>query len=284
MFDDKNSNSTTDDILTMGIGDEIMAVGQAFTQHCLSGKRVQILGADNRPRWDELWENLPWLAKPDEVGDFDAVVNFGGNRPYISYPFTREIGCTYSGWRARDNVAEFRFFDHEKSFAKEAAALLGPFVLVEPNLTPRTNPNKQWGREKWQSLVSILCDRGVTIAQMGAEPLNLLDGARFIQTSTFRLAAALLQKADSAVLPEGGLHHAAGALRKRVVVLFGGAVDVSATGYDDHINIVQEPACGRWLSCDHCHEIWSRLDPAFVADVLISSIQSENAPGSILIS
>jgi ADP-heptose:LPS heptosyltransferase len=149
---------------------------------------------------------------------------------------------------------------------------LGDFVIVEPTLTERTNPNKQWGRAKWQELTRILNDNGYRIVQIGPNADDILDGSQFIETPTFRVGAAVLQHSIGAILPEGGLHHAAGMLRKRVVVLFGGAVDVNATGYEDHINIVRGDACGNWLHCDHCKEIWAALQPREVADRFIDSL------------
>ena len=56
-------------------------------------------------------------------------------------------------------------------------------------------------------------------------------------TPGFRDAAALLRGARAAVLPEGGLHHAAAAVGCRAVVLFGAFGDPRATGYAEHINI-----------------------------------------------
>lgn len=256
----------------MGIGDEIMAAGQARTEFVRTGKRVRILDQDGRPRWCDVWDNLPWLATPGEQGDFSSINNYPGLRPYIAYPFNRETGCRYSGWRARDNLGGLIFNQSEMDFAASVRNSLGDFVIVEPTLTERTNPNKQWGRAKWQELTHILKDRGYRVVQVGPTAIEVLDGCQFIETPTFRVGAAVLQQSIGAVLPEGGLHHAAGMLRKRVVVLFGGAVDVNATGYEDHINIVRGEACGNWLPCDHCKEIWGALQPSEVADLFIDSL------------
>ena len=56
---------------------------------------------------------------------------------------------------------------------------------------------------------------------------------------------------------EGGFSHAAAALNKKAVVLFGGWIHPRTTGYDLHSNIyidIEGSPCGMRDSCKHCEE------------------------------
>lgn len=258
----------------MGIGDEIIASGHAKAVHRRTGKRVQIVDRYDRPRWHDVWEGLPYIVRPGENAAGAIKVRNGAQcRPYIRYPFNRKIGCTFSGWRVSDHVGEIRFSDAERRKAKAHAEALGPFVLVEPHVPPKSNPNKQWGWDKWQALVKPLRAERFQVAQFRLKGVPMLEGVTPIDTQSFREGAALLPHATGLILPEGGLHHAAGVLRLPAVVLFGGAVPTWATGYPWQTNIADDgEACGRWLPCSHCAEVWDRLTPQHVAETFLSNL------------
>ena len=82
-----------------------------------------------------------------------------------------------------------------------------------------------------------------------------------------RLSAAfagrvrVLRDARGYVGPEGGMHHAAAALKVPAVVFFGGANSVQSTGYEDHHNIGGDAPCGNWAPCAHCAEIMNATTP-----------------------
>jgi ADP-heptose:LPS heptosyltransferase len=251
----------------MGIGDEIMASGHARVVHRETGKKVKIVGLDKRQRWSEMWEGLPWIAQPKERGDFAVIQNGPQCRPYVQYPFTREIGQRFTDWRARDHVGSIAFTQRELEWTLKETTGLGEFVIIEPNLSPKANPNKQWGPGKWQALADLLIAEGHKVLQIGSNGLHLLRGARYVFTPNFRFGAAVLARARAAILPEGGLHHAAGVLRIPAVVLFGGMISPDVTGYEWHTNLADTGTgspCGRWKPCRHCQRIWARLDPETV--------------------
>lgn len=106
-------------------------------------------------------------------------------------------------------------------------------VLVNPHVKKSPGKSKDWGWERWLELASrapyslLQCDFG--------KPL--LPGVRAIETPTFEHAAALLWFSRGIVTTEGGMHHAAGALRSPAVVIFGGTNPPSILGYDFHENL-----------------------------------------------
>lgn len=259
----------------MGYGDEIMASGHALAEHKRTGKRVKILDLVGRPRFDVMWRGLPWIAQPHETGDFATVRNGPQCRPYIEYPFGREIGQRWTTWRARDHVGAIALTAAEQRFAREETTGLGKagrFFVIEPCLDPRGNPNKQWGAANWAELVERMIGDGLTVVQLGPEVRpEWSSGVRHIRTRSFRMAAAVLARAAGAVLPEGGLHHAAAVLGVPAVVLFGGYIPPDVTGYDGHVNLADcgpGSPCGRWTPCRHCRDVWLGLLPADVLAAL----------------
>lgn len=264
----------------MGIGDEIMASGHALAEHRRTGKRVKVLDLAGRPRFDVMWHGLPWIAQPHERGEFATVINGPQCRPYIAYPFGREIGQRWTPWRARDHVGAIALTAAEQRIARQAVAALGAFFVIEPGLDPKSNPNKQWGAANWAELARLMLADGLKVVQMGPHPVRVAPGVKYVRTRSFREAAAVLARAAGAVLPEGGLHHAAAVLGAPAVVLFGGYIDPQTTGYDGHVNFADRRAgspCGRWQPCRHCAEIWSRLAPADVYARLRSLGSEERA-------
>lgn len=243
----------------VGIGDEIMAAGLARRLHAETGKRVRILNRFGAPRAYPLWERLEYIARPHDNVDCVDMVNGPGARPYItaklhdkwvfdpSYrPVAGEVrlsqGELVHGWRARH------------------------YVIVEPHLKRGAPVNKDWGRERWIALVDRLVCSGIRVAQIGTAGTDLLPGVKFFETPTFLHACAVLAQARAAVLPEGGLHHAAAALGKRAVVIFGGYIGTETTGYATHINLgaSASEACGMRVPCEHCREWMARIEPAQV--------------------
>jgi hypothetical protein len=261
----------------MGVGDEIMAAGHARVVSEETGRRVQILDYYSRPRWHEIWNGLPWIAAPHERRGLMRIQNGPQCRPYVEYPFTIERGQRWTQWRARDHVGAIALTERETVFANRIAAALGPFVVIEPTLLPKSNQNKQWG--KWRDLVEVLTGAGHTVVQMGPNPTATLAGVNhFVKTMTFRAAAAVLSRASAAVLPEGGLHHAAAVLRVPAVVLFGGYISPETTGYPDHVNLAGDGRpCGRWTPCVHCADIWARMSPDYVASHVEGILRTEQA-------
>jgi ADP-heptose:LPS heptosyltransferase len=140
-------------------------------------------------------------------------------------------------------------------------------VIIEPHIKPSASPNKQWGWDRWSALCKLLMKSGVRPTQLGPQGIRLLDGADFVATPTFRVAAAILARARAAVLPEGGPHHAAAACSVPAVVIFGGYIAVETTGYEMHRNLGVKvgEACGNRRPCKHCADVMAAITPEQVA-------------------
>lgn len=229
----------------MGLGDEILALGQART----AGRKVAILDKAGRRRWHPLWERANYIARPAEPGEFSGIVNGPGCRPYIDYKRSTKDRWAFTGWRASPG----------ELFGVVPDPRAGGLVLVEPHIKATASPNKQWGR--WQELVRSYPD--VPWAQLGNGGTKWLDGVARLETRDFRGACSLIAGCATAVLPEGALHHVAAALGRRVVVLFGGYLRPANTGYESHHNLaVDDPEALGWrIRHPACRSAWSRIAP-----------------------
>ncbi len=245
----------------MGAGDEIMASGQARAEAARVGGPVHVLDRHGRPRWSDLWLGLDWIVPPHR-GAQGSVTSGPGARPYLK-SLSRAKGAVFTEWRARDYLGAIALDAAERDFAAKATAGLKRFVVVEPNLVPEANPNKQWGWERWAELAARI--RDLNPVQLGPAGTRLLPGVRHVETPSFRLACAVLARCQGAVLPEGGLHHAAAVLGARAVVIFGGHTSPQTTGYPGHVNLFTGGvACGAWQPCGHCRAAMAAIAPAEV--------------------
>lgn len=241
----------------MGAGDELMVTGQVRQMRATNSRKVRVLDRKGQPRWSDLWSGNPGIARPNERGALQILRNGPGLRPYVDYTRSTPQRWAYADWRAEPGEL-FGITPDPRGEGR---------VLIEPNLKGNASPNKQWGHGNW---LALLRATGIRWAQMCPPGVHALPGVERIETATFKQAAGVLLAARGAVLPEGGLHHAAAALDKRVVVLFGGMVSPRQTGYSCHENIaIDDPEALGWrIPHRACDRAWSLITPAMVLAAL----------------
>jgi len=257
----------------MGLGDELMASGEARIVNERTGLRVQIIDRHGRARMHPLWRHNPRIAQPGESGEFARIVNGPGARPYLVAisPERFEYRLDY-----RPVPGELYFDDAERSFGARHRAE----IIVGPDLKPGASPNKDWGRARWQAFVTLARARGFALTQLCERYSRPLEGTIKVRaTGDFRRACAVLANARAYVGHEGGLHHAAAALGIPGVVIFGGYVPVEVTGYALHRNlgVSGAAACGRREPCAHCAAEMARIAPEQVLDALEAALTEEPA-------
>jgi ADP-heptose:LPS heptosyltransferase len=148
-------------------------------------------------------------------------------------------------------------------------AEIGPYLLIEPDVKPLSTPNKKWGLDRFAELVASMPD--VTFVRAHGDECAPFPSVRNVYTRTFRDACGVLAASDGYVGNEGGLHHAAAALCRPAVVIFGGFISPITTGYASHTNIADHgpgSPCGRWLPCKHCAAAMAKITVAQVADAV----------------
>lgn len=216
------------------------------------------------PKWSVVYDHNPRLARPDEQGDFAELPGRDGtnNRPYHTAKTPQRW---YYNLAFRPERGELYLTPAERAFARAYAGR----ILVEPGLKPGASPNKQWGLRRWQQLANLLIAVGWRPAQFHMPGVAALRGVEVIRTSGFRQACAVLEVARGAVLPEGGLHHAAAALGVPAVVIFGGYIPVELTGYTHerhgvahrNLGVSLDEACGWRIPCAHCAAQMDNIAP-----------------------
>lgn len=252
----------------MGLGDELMVSGAAAALRTADSRPVVVLGKDGRPRWHPLWDGNADLIAPQ------TMVDHPGGRPYVDYAAIRELAVAKGAppdcdaktalriagrwiWKRdfRPLPGRIAFTAEELTFGDCGAGA----VVVEPNLKAGASPNKGWLWARWRALVAGW--PALDWLQLGPAGTRRLPGARFVETAPgpagFRHTCAALARARAAVLPEGGLHHAAAAVGLRAVVIFGAWSDPRVLGYDSHINLYRPHEadggpCGLIAPCADC--------------------------------
>lgn len=267
----------------MGIGDEIMATGDVARLYAETGEKVLVLDRNDRPRSHEMFRGNPKIWAPQgwagRVHDHPIVRSGPGRRPYADYEAIEHLGRRLSpGAKDRKElrrsasrlcfVGEYQvcsgeiYLDSvERSFGEKAIKGLGAFTIIEPNIKGRV-PAKQWGVDKWQSLAAEMTKAGFQPIQIGPGSGIKLKGVKYIKTPTFRQGMAVMSWAESFVVPEGGLHHAFGALRKKGVVLFAGRTPLNLSYPEQttwYINDAHAPCGMEHIDCRHCRILWNSL-------------------------
>jgi ADP-heptose:LPS heptosyltransferase len=250
----------------MGMGDELMATGQAKLIYAQTGRKVMIVDARGMPRKHEIFNNNPKILQPRQP-NFNCEIlrnHSGTGRPYFSLQNDRQF--IFKPFKPEPGEL---FFTHEEL---KFASQFNPCVILEPNIKNAVSvDNKDWGFDKWLELGRLLTESGVAYSQLSqtANPVKRLPHAELIVTPTFRLAAAVIARAHALAVTEGGLHHAAAAVNVPAVVIYGGFISPEQTGYDLHVNIFTggQP-CGSKFSCNHCKQAMSLISPQTVFENL----------------
>jgi ADP-heptose:LPS heptosyltransferase len=239
----------------VGYGDDIIASGLARGLH-KRGKRAAF-GDGRRIIWgpwsEEIFRHNPNIARPGSEGskDLEWIAHYKGHRLYNRLDKEKQRWI----WNY-----DFKVIPGEM-FMPEYRRLAGDYIYVEPNVPWHKSVavNKDWGLAKYQAVVDRLIADGHNVVQ-STHGRDRLRGAKFVQTPTFRSALAILNSARAALLPEGGLHHAAAALGVPAVVIFGGFIPPSVVGYDAHVNLTGgAEACGSLVKCHHCEQAMRRI-------------------------
>lgn len=227
-------------------------------------RKVRILDRKGRPRWNEMWDGNPRIARMEEEGDFQELRNGSGARPYLDHEKTTPERFIFRE-DYESEPGEIYLSASEKTLASQTAGA----IVIEPNVKARASPNKQWGLANWQHLAKSL--RDLPLVQLGP-PGTWMAGrhVRHVVTLSPRDAAGALSGARAAILHEGYLHHAAAALGIPAVVIRGGFIGPKVTGYPGQVDFFDGEGlgCGMRTNCAHCRAAMNAILPETVAQSL----------------
>jgi hypothetical protein len=243
----------------VGIGDALMAAGEARRMHKSNGLPVLIVDRRGRPTWYDVWEGIPYIVKRPGGRPFTRIVNGGGVRPYIAAKTpTRWTWKPY-----RPYPAELRFTPAEMAFAEPYRGM----VMLEPNGKNIGHANKLWPMQRWAELVEQI---NVPLVQCVSEP-GPHPGVKVLKviTPAFRQACAVLSVAKAFVGTDGGLMHAAAATGTPAVILWSEYTSPEIVGYSTMTNLRHAGApCGNRLNCPGCRKAMEAITVAEVVTAL----------------
>lgn len=241
----------------MGLGDWIMATAQARAINLSTGRQVLVTDSRGRVYWSPVFDHNPRLLRQDAEG-CAVLVSAPGARPYIA-------GKTTERWIWKEwDIAPGELY-FQKGETDYADAFAGG-ILIEPH-TKVVGGNKSWPFARWQAVVDAFPE--VRFIQVGNAVTRKLSGVQFVETPTFRHAAAILAQSSAVLTTEGALHHAAAALDVPAIVLWSEFIDPKFTGYKGQINIRHAgKACGARVPCETCRESMNAITVDEVAGAL----------------
>ncbi len=245
----------------MGWGDELLAAGDARVRFERDGTKTTYIDREGKRRFHDVWNGNPYIL-PD--GGFE-VRNAKFCRPYQTSFDDHRV---YFNQDYRAVPGDIFFTQKERKFG----GMHSGRVIIEPNAISRFTVNKQWGQ--WRKLVEIA---GFRLTQISGEKIP---GVEYIHCSDFRFAASVIANARAAVLPEGGLAHAAAAVGTPSVVIFGGFTPIEVLGYRMHRNLGRD-ACGSRKKCDHCAKEMERITPEQVKAELEDLLRSRDSRNTV---
>ena len=238
------------------------------------------------------------------------VKNYAGSRPYFT-----DVGLNgvwpkkYKFKDFQASPGEFFFSEEEEKKYEEFKSKYSDCILLNPAIkNGLCEGNKDWGIKKWQKLAERLGGEGHGLVQSTHgnagvaqeffpnertnNPLLLLYNSRgmvFADTYSFRDMVQLIRATKLCVTTEGAVHHAAAAVGKPAVVIFGGRMSPKMLGYESHHNLYVElemaideqlagsqhnrvskaaSPCGMHDPCAHCRECMDRI----TVDMVIESV------------
>lgn len=128
--------------------------------------------------------------------------------------------------------------------------------------------NKQWNKDKMKEVSSILSSR-YKIIQVGLPGENLLPNTVDMRGKfTFAELAACLKESQFFIGQEGFIMHLARSQDTRSVIIYGGRIKASQSGYPCNENIETNPDCSPCWQNNHCDYDRTCLKDITVKDVV----------------
>lgn len=234
----------------MGLGDELMALGEAKKLALQQNRRVCICDLEGKPRSHEYWTASPYIDPTSNL----KLKNCIGNRPYIDKVVHDKIQ-----WK------EYKPIPADISHIATRQLDWGRIIL-EPNLKPGANQNKAWVNEYFIELIELLPE--FKFVQLGKPKWVIPNIHEVIPTGNLYKLAEVVSESSMYIGVEGGLHHLSAALNLPAIVIYGGFISSRVTGYDTQYSFdAPGLGCGSITKCKHCSDLMRQITPYKVAQI-----------------
>jgi ADP-heptose:LPS heptosyltransferase len=242
----------------VGVGDFLMAAGEARKVHAANKLPVLIVGRRGIPMWSEVFEHNPYILRR-ATQRCNRVVSGGGVRPYIDL---KTPGRWF--WKPYKPIpAELFFTKEEKAFAEPYRGM----VMIEPNVKAIGHTNKAWPMTRWKQVaLAAILHHPAGVVQCGASGFQGLPDVTHVITPTFRLALAVQSVCKAFIGTDGGLMHGAAANEIPAVILWSEFTSPEIVGYPRMVNLRHAgKPCGMRVNCPGCA---AAMDKITVAEVV----------------
>jgi ADP-heptose:LPS heptosyltransferase len=255
----------------MGIGDDLMWLGDALQYHTRTGRPVRPTHkggtiAQGKRLWlREAYQNVPYID-PNLGDNLEEKPN--GKRPYQYDP-------TY-----RPRPAQIHLTPQEIDWARDHMPQT-PYVIINPDakLGGIHHNNKLWHTPYWQQLALQLAQLGIiTVRLKPATRMDTYYPACNIETDSIRKVMACIRTAAWVITTDGAAHHIAAAWGTPCTVIWGTCTSPYATptrgalGYVGQKNLIaahaQTPCYTEHRECAHCVELKQAITPQCVIETL----------------
>ena len=285
----------------MGYGDEIMATGFARLIKLENEDSQVVIGDEKRQigTISKVFLGNPYISHPQKLIKEKKVIWVNHSRffrPYINYKETTEKKYA---WNSNHKAIPGNLFFSKDEKEKASNDLLT--ILKKWSEKFQTKPkkiiffensfrvskfdfqkdrdeaiyryNKHLPNEKLIQIINSL--KEYLFVQSVHEDSYLINCENvFHYKSNFREACSLLNISELYFGTHGGLSHAAAALNKKGVVIFGGWIDPLIVGYSFHNNIyvdIDGSPCGSRVICQHCKDCIQKIDLSNLKNLIINS-------------
>jgi len=251
----------------MGYGDYLMLSGQVRELKMFPQFKVVCPEVEQTGFFRDIFRGNPNISLAREIDQNTPCIQL----PRVEVGVPDEVNSKLV-WKPHFQAIRGDLFlaDDEIDFARTAlgkinphnkkVVVVNPFAKSEQAFTDGSvkaythHVNKEWPTERYAALIAAMPDCLFIRPTAGPTTRPFLANVHDI-VSDYRQACALIHLADIYLGCEGGLHHAAAALQKPAVVIFGGWISPLTTGYGFHDNLfigAPDSACGSLSVCSHC--------------------------------
>ena len=156
------------------------------------------------------------------------------------------------------------------------------FIVIEPHTNTDYFGNlRAWPFERWQTVINKLKQKypDYKIVQVGTGNLRHLENidVSFVGKTTFRETCLIIQNGKLFCGTEGGLMHAAYAVKKRSVIVWSGVTEPSFAGYPNFSTIIHHEVfcspCGRRYKCPYNHECIEKIETKLVYHAIETELE-----------
>lgn len=244
----------------MGLGDDVIFLGEANHLHQQTGKNITPLYGSG---WSVLFDNVNFISKSGGV-TLNARDTNQSSQYHVDY-YVQSKKQSLTGVQLQLRPYQPKRFaipltDEENQYADEVLKDINQFVVVNPDYKSSFfSQNKNWGFEKYQQVVDKL-SKDITVIRVkpgGKFTEPNLNNAINIDCKDIRKQIAVWSRAKFGLTFDGLMVHVLSGYNIPVVNIMGGLISPNIVSYPGNINLYYnhpDTPCGATYDCPHCRE------------------------------